>query len=142
MKPLCVRLAFVLIVVLLIPVFVNAQMPIKQPLFRIDIPFAFVAGGAHLPPGQYFVYHPGDPYLIVIERNDGRARAMEYVHPSGVDAQLSSTKLVFNKYGDQYFLSQVWTEADSEMHQCFKCRTEQGLIAKSEIPQQIVLAAK
>jgi hypothetical protein len=31
----------------------------------VDIPFTFIAGGVHLPAGQYHVYHPGDPYLSV-----------------------------------------------------------------------------
>lgn len=33
------------------------------------IPFAFVAGGVTLPAGEYRVYHPGNPYVIVIEKN-------------------------------------------------------------------------
>jgi hypothetical protein len=120
----------------------HAQMPIRQPLFRVDIPFAFVAGGVHLPAGQYHVYHPGDPYLVVLERDDGRARAMAYVHPSATDDGQASTKLVFNKYGDQYFLSQVWTEPDREVHQCFKCRMEKSLLAQVPKPQLVVVAAK
>jgi hypothetical protein len=135
----CAVFAFFLV---LIPALLNAQMPIRQPLFRVDVPFAFVAGGVHLPAGQYHVYHPGDPYLIVLERDDGRARAMAYVHPSATDNGLAATKLVFNKYGDQYFLSQVWTEPDREVHQCFKCRMEEALLAQVPKPSQVVVAAK
>jgi hypothetical protein len=134
--------ALLLALVVLMPAFLHAQMPIKQLLFRVNVPFAFVAGGVHLPPGQYHVYHPGDPYLIVIEKDDGRARAMEYVHPSTADPSSSNTKLVFNKYGDQYFLSQVWTERDLEVHHCFKCRMEKALMAQSPRPQPVVVAGK
>jgi hypothetical protein len=84
--------------VVLLPAMLHAQMAIRQQLFQVDIPFAFVAGGVHLPAGHYSVYHPGDPYLIVIEKDDGRARAMAYVHPSATRSSESSTKLVFNKY--------------------------------------------
>ncbi len=142
MKIRMIHLAFLLALLLLLPALLHAQMAIKQPLFQVDIPFAFVAGGVHLPPGQYHVYHPGDPYLIVIEKDDGRARAMEYVHPSTTDSRSSSTKLVFNKYGDQYFLSQVWTEPDQEVHQCFKCRMEKTAMAQNPKPQLVVVAAK
>lgn len=141
MKARVVRLA-TMVGLILLPVLSNAQMPLKQLLFRVDIPFAFIAGGSHLPPGHYHVYHPGDPYLIVIERDDGRARAMEYVHPSASAADQSSTKLVFNKYGDQYFLAQVWTEADAEVHHCFKCRMERALVARTLKPESVVVAAK
>jgi hypothetical protein len=142
MKTRIIHLAALLAIILVVPALLHAQMAIRQPLFRVDIPFSFVAGGVHLPAGHYHVYHPGDPYLIVIEKDDGRARAMAYVHPSATNADESSTKLVFNKYGDQYFLSQVWTEADREVHQCFKCRMEQTLMAQAGRRRLVVIAAK
>jgi len=142
MKTRMIQFAALLVIILLVPSTLQAQMPIKQPLFRVEIPFAFIAGGVHLPAGHYHVYHPGDPYVVVIERDDGRARAMAYVHPSIIDTSESSTKLVFNKYGDQYFLSQVWTEPDREVHECFKCPKEKALMAQSPKPQLVVVAAK
>jgi hypothetical protein len=142
MKTRILNLAVLTALVVLLTAMLNAQMAIRQPLFRVDVPFAFVVGGVHLPAGHYRVYHPGDPYLIVIEKDDGRARAMAYVHPSVSKADESNTKLVFNKYGDQYFLSQVWTEADREVHQCFKCRMEQTLMAQAGKRELVVIAAK
>jgi len=142
MKTRRIHLAALLALILLIPALLHAQMAIKQPLFRVDIPFTFVAGGVHLPAGPYHVYHPGDPYLIVLEKDDGRARAMAYVHPSAANPDESSTKLVFNKYGDQYFLSQVWTEPDREVHQSFRCRAEQTLMAQAGKRELVVVAAK
>ena len=142
MKTRIIHLATLLAVILLIPALLHAQTVIKQPLFRVDIPFTFVVGGVHLPAGHYHVYHPGDPYLIVIEKDDGRARAMAYVHPSASKADESSTKLVFNKYGDQYFLSQVWTEPDQQVHQCLRCRAEESLMAQAGKRELVVVAAK
>lgn len=142
MKNRIFNVALLVSVVVLLTAALHAQMPIRQPLFRVDVPFAFMAGGTHLPAGHYHVYHPGDPYLVVIEKDDGRARAMTYVHPAANDPSTSSTKLVFNKYGDQYFLSQVWTEADQQVHHCFKCRMEQDLMAQASKPQVVVIAAK
>jgi hypothetical protein len=141
MKTRMIHLVLLALILLAAPS-LQAQMPIKQPLFRADIPFAFVAGGVHLPAGQYHVYHPGNPYIVVIERDDGRARAMAYVHPSSTSPSESSTKLVFNRYGGRYFLVQVWTEADREVHQCFRCRTEQALMAQAGKKQLVVVAAK
>jgi hypothetical protein len=142
MKARTMYLAVLIALFLLIPAFVQAQMVVRQRLMRVDIPFAFIAGGAHLPAGQYLVYHPGDPYFVVIERDDGRARAMVYIHPSATERNESSTKLVFNKYGDQYFLSEVWTERDREVHHCFKCRMEKALMAQAPKPKVVVVAAK
>jgi hypothetical protein len=142
MKTRILNLAILCTLVVLLPAMLNAQMAIRQALFRVDVPFAFVVGGVHLPAGHYHVYHPGDPYVIVIEKDDGRARAMAYVHPSTTEVSASSSKLVFNKYGDQYFLSQVWTENDPQVHHCFKGQMEQQLMAQSSKPQLVIIAAK
>ncbi|MBZ5616742.1 MAG: hypothetical protein LAO23_22280 [Acidobacteriia bacterium] len=142
MKTRMIHLAALVVLILMIPAVLQAQMPIRQPLFRVSVPFAFVAGGVHLPAGDYSVYHPGDPYLVVIEKDDGRARAMAYVHPSATKSDEASTKLVFNKYGDQYFLSQVWTEPDQEVHHCFRCQAEQALLAQAGKRELVVVAAK
>jgi hypothetical protein len=107
----------------------------------MDIPFTFFAGGVRLPAGEYHISHPGDPYFVLIEKDDGRARALVYVHPSATDVS-ESTKLVFNKYGDQYFLSQVWTEPDREVHQCFNSRREKELMAQAQKPESVAIAAK
>jgi hypothetical protein len=141
MKTRMIHLAVLLAVVLLIPASLHAQMAVKQSLARVDIPFAFVAGGVALPAGQYYISHPGDPYFVVIEKDDGRARALVYVHPSATNFS-ESTKLVFNKYGNHHFLSQVWTEPDQQVHQCFKCRMEKELMAQAQKPQSVVVAAK
>ena len=142
MKTRILNLMVLVATVVLLAATLNAQMALRQPLFNVDIPFAFVVAGSHLPAGHYHVYHPGDPYLIVLERDDGRARAMAYVHPSATDPSESSTKLVFNKYGAQHFLSQVWTENDPQVHDCFKGQMEQHLMAQSSKPQVVIIAAK
>ncbi len=119
---------------------VRAQTTTNDILLRAHIPFAFVAGGTYLPAGEYRIYHPGNPYVIVIEKNDTTARAMTYVRPSAIKPGENGTKLLFNKYGQEYFLAQVWTERNQEMHQCFKCRMERALIAQARKPTAVVVA--
>lgn len=114
----------------------------SEHFLRATIPFAFVAGGVHLPAGEYHVYHPGNPYIAVIEKKDCSVHAVTYVHPSAVNASENSTKLVFNRYGDQYFLAEIWTERHQEVHRCFKCRAEQNLIAQAQKPAAVVIAAR
>lgn len=134
--------ATLLSLILFAPIALQAQMAGQQSLFQVDIPFAFVAAGSHLPAGHYRVSHPGDPYLVVIQSDDNRARAVVYVHLSEADSKAASTKLVFNKYGDRHFLAQVWTERDREVHQTLKCKAEQVLQAKFEKPEVRVILAK
>jgi hypothetical protein len=144
MKTRILKFTVLVATLVLVTAALNAQMAIRQPLFRVDIPFAFVVGDTHLPAGHYHVYHPGDPYFVVIEREDGKARAMVYVHPSATHPSGTSAKLVFNKYGIQHFLSQVWAENDPQVHYCFKGKmeTEKEVMAHASKPQTVVVAAK
>ena len=133
--------ATLLALILFAPLTLQAQMP--QHLFHVDIPFPFVAAGTHLPAGHYHVSHPGDPNLVIIQKDDNQARAVLYVKVSETDRKSTSTKLVFNKYADRYFLSQVWTEGDREVHMALRCKAEQNLAAKVEKPgARVVLAEK
>ena len=141
MKTRTVNVAILVVLVLSLPVLIQAQMATKEPLARVDVPFAFSAGGMYLPAGQYRISHPGDPYFLLIEKDDGRARALIYVQPSASNSS-ESTKLVFNKYGDHYFLSQVWTEPDQRVHQCFKDSQEKELMAQAQKAESVIIAAK
>jgi hypothetical protein len=67
----------------------------------------------------------------------------EYVLTSNVQAgaRRSESKLVFHRYGGQYFLSQVWTAGDSAGRELPKSRRERGVereTAKSAMERQTV----
>ena len=101
----------------------------EQMLFRVDIPFEFIAAGVHLPAGQYLAFHT-TPAIIHLVREDGRAAAWIPVKASPVASSESSNQLVFNRYGETYFLAHVKTGHDQQVHECFKCRGEQKLAAQ------------
>ena len=79
----------------------------------INIPFDFTAGTARLKAGTYDVKRVSDRALA-IRSLDGKKTALVNA-PLTVGSRDSNAgrRLVFNKYGDQYFLSQVWLEVDS-----------------------------
>ncbi len=147
MKARITHSALLALVVLIMSGVSASQTVIKRTLFRVDVPFTFVAGGNHLPAGEYIVSHV-DPNLIEIMKQDGSARALAHVAIEDLDRgggwQSSAvTKLVFNKYeGEQYFLAQVWTEQDSQVHHCTKCRGELQLVAQGGKSQQRIILAR
>jgi hypothetical protein len=51
------------------------------------------------------------------------------------------TKLVFRKYGDQYFLAQVWTAGESDGRELPRPRLEQKL-AETHSPSEVVVLAQ
>ncbi len=67
------------------------------------IPFAFSVGNKVLPAGEYQVSSEGA--IIHIESKDGRKVAFALSFRTKSSEQM---KLSFNKYGDDYRLSQIW----------------------------------
>ena len=79
---------------------------------EVQIPFEFTAGKTALKPGVYTIKRMSGN-LVQLKSADGKAVILN------APVNLSSTKpetterLVFNKYGHEYFLAQIWLTADS-----------------------------
>ena len=73
---------------------------------RGAIPFSFAVNGVTLPPGTYNVSTPTTPGVMFVR---GLSRVViTMTIPSGSSDDLQP-RLVFHKYGDEYFLRQVWS---------------------------------
>jgi hypothetical protein len=102
----------------------------EQLLFRVNVPFNFTASGVQLSAGEYLAFHT-TPTTIQLVRKDGKGSVWVAVKPSPVRSGGSVTQIVFNRYGGTYFLSQVHTGADQQIHECYKCHAEKVLIAQN-----------
>ena len=71
---------------------------------KANIPFAFTMGSKTLPAGSYTVSSPM-PYVVTVRNNQNHLGAASAVHDS--DKQSRNSVLVFNRYGDQYFLKEI-----------------------------------
>jgi hypothetical protein len=140
MKPK--TLITVTVLVVLLPL-LSSTLAQAQLLFRVDVPFEFVAGGIHLSSGKYLAFH-ATPAVIKLVREDGRASAWIFVKASPVATGDGPSHMVFNRYGDTYFLSQVRTQHDRQVHESYKCLSEQTLAAqyRGSEPKAITIAAK
>ena len=80
-----------------------------SPTLRAEIPFTFSEGEKSLPAGVYTVriLNPtSDRKTLQIRSENGRVSAM--VQTVGVNGALSDdAKLVFHRYGEQYFFAQA-----------------------------------
>lgn len=76
---------------------------------EVNIRFDFQVGNKVLPAGEYTV-KPLTQKSVVIKSADGR-EVLVALTPNSVKAGAKATteKLVFRRYGNQYFLAQVWT---------------------------------
>jgi hypothetical protein len=87
-----------------------------------DIPFTFQSGNAHMPAGEYKVIRTSD-HLILLR---GPANTTDFVIVNDTASLTAPTKgkLVFHRYGDKYFLREIWTEGSTNGLQCPKSRAE------------------
>ena len=74
-----------------------------------NVPFEFHAGNAEFPAGEYRIHSVDDSGLAVMQIStmDGSRSALFQVQESDASATPTKSELIFNKYGDQYFLSEV-----------------------------------
>jgi hypothetical protein len=118
-----------------------------QQKIRVNIPFEFHLADAVLPAGQYEVNVGAHNMenLLSLECSECRAsaNANTFGIGGGADA-LVEGRLVFNKYGETYFLSQVWSPGYSQGRALNKSKTENE-IARATRPdqkKQVILAMR
>jgi hypothetical protein len=82
--------------------------------------------------------------MILISRKDATTSAFISTNAAVSNMPQSESKLVFNRYGDRYFLSQVWSEGNSQGRQLLKTAREKEIAqtAKIETEGQVTLVAE
>jgi hypothetical protein len=81
----------------------------------VSIPFEFAAGGKTLPAGDYYVRRSFDGSRTVMRLVSKSDSVSVYLATHAVQTNniQNDSKLVFNKYGQQLFLAQVWSAGRS-----------------------------
>ena len=106
-----------------------------------NIPFDFMVGEKTLPAGEYTVAPNRSDSLNVwlVQSRDGHFNALFTTGSVRASETQEKTKFVFHKYGDQYFLSQIWTIGGNSGRELTMPRLERE-VAKNSTRQTIVLA--
>jgi hypothetical protein len=83
-----------------------------QVLMKARVPFSFRAGYGTLPAGDYTIGKDGISQQAV-SLSAGK-RGVELVMPNITDSRndIHGSKLVFHRYGDEYFLAEIWSNVD------------------------------
>ena len=124
--------------------FAATQVARAQEPIVVNIPFAFTAGEAALPAGEYRVQKmDGNGAVLLIRCTDPTAAAFVTTIGTQGKEQQGRSKLVFNRYKDHYFLSQVWNAGYSSGRELKKTSREKEIAqtAKLETRSQVVLVA-
>lgn len=124
------------LLLVLAAVSVNAQGRSENSIAG-NIPFDFAVGDTKLPAGNYTLRRIAltTSYdRLVIKSSDGRGVSHTVMTmPNRTSQVQKQSKLVFNRYGDQYFLSQVWMAGSDTGRDLFPSRNERNLLNESKL---------
>jgi hypothetical protein len=117
----------------------SAALMAQSPTWAYDIPFSFNAAGIQMPAGHYMVTPASDNVGVL----RGQDHSIAFQRGPQLAAKPRAAHLTFHKYGDAYFLREVWdqsgqgnTVSESAREREIK-RTEQ----QARIHSQTVLVA-
>ena|SRR5215831_12851468 len=108
---------------------VNVPFAVAQSA-RATVPFDFAIAGKAMPAGTYSVSEIGDSEIRVANSESSAVVLMHGQREERLTYQ--SAKLVFHKYGDKYFLAEVWNGAGNTGLQLPAGKMEQEMRAASK----------
>lgn len=96
----------------------------------VNVPFGFELGSRHLAPGTYTISRP---LQDIVEIRGASDSAMIVTYGGQSTKATKTSKIVFDRYGDHYFLRQVWfTPQDNTYMECSESKAEKQA-KKSEL---------
>jgi hypothetical protein len=106
-----------------------------------NIPFQFQAGDAVLPPGNYSIRMVENSGLTFMQITSTENRSSAFFRVSETDLKSAPTKneLIFNKYGDHYFLAQLFEEGDPSGSEVSESNYEKT-VSKADAESQVHVA--
>ncbi|HEV7743366.1 MAG TPA: hypothetical protein VGO56_00080 [Pyrinomonadaceae bacterium] len=91
---------------------VNAQTPTNKVVAKV--PFEFSVGYKSMPAGEYAVQTISSASNgLLIQSTDGTISALRLSEETDRIKDKSQVRLVFHRYGEHYFLAEVWNGANT-----------------------------
>lgn len=108
-----------------------------------NIPFAFSVGEKTLPAGDYTVQRVqwGNEIAQMIRSADGSSAAMVGTMRADWKGEGTEARLIFHRYGNQYFLAQIWYGADSGRELSRSRREKEAASGEAPTEVAVVLGA-
>ena len=88
------------------------NVAVAQSPTKVNVPFNFIVGQQAMPAGSYELQKVGDRATLIASADGAAKKIVLSYHCESREMQ--DPKLVFDKIGDRYFLSQIWmTQSES-----------------------------
>lgn len=99
----------------------------QSRLSRTDVPFEFVANNQTLPAGHYDVADLTAGQVIKISNVKEAKAIFANTMPVSRKGDIDTGKLVFHRYGNRYFLAEIWVAGEREGQQLRKSKEEKAI---------------
>jgi hypothetical protein len=131
-------LSFLLLPVFALTIFAGKASAQIDGDLDADIPFQFHVGTRELPAGKYRIHvlDEASQRIMEITSADGSASALFQVEESDVNSAPTQSELIFNKYGDNYFLSKLHDEGNPSGSELIESRYEKQLSKGAVVAQE------
>src|SRR6516165_11435840 len=113
----------------------------SQRLMKVDIPFAFSVEDHSLPAAEYLVFTVTPERSIRFISTDGKHSAIVNTLPNHASLPSENSRLVFHRYGNEYFLAQVWTAGDELVRSPLPSKRATEVASSGERPQTFTVVA-
>ena len=114
----------------------------NRPLMKVNIPFSFTVDNQTLPAGVYFVKAVTPEHSISLTSADSKHATIINDLPNYTGTPSENSRLVFSKYGNEYFLMQVWTKGESVARNPYVSKRAVEIAQSGVHPdQEVVLAS-
>ena len=99
---------------------------------KANIPFNFRMGEKVMPAGQYTIHHSEG--LVTVREQGGSNAVMTFLTMATIRRDTPKTgALVFNRYGENYFLSKIWSSYSRDGRSLSKSNREKEM-ARNGVP--------
>jgi len=106
---------------------------------RATIPFAFRAGETVMPAGEYTVRHSANNLFL---HKEGGPSVVLLTNAAARPNLPATGRLDFSRYGEEYFLSSLWTQGSRDGCAIPKSRAEKEVAIQARLHQSIGIALR
>ena len=108
---------------------------------KVNVPFAFGVENHSLPAGEYLVFTVTPERSIRIVSTDGKHSAIVNTLPNYASLPSENSRLVFHRYGNEYFLAQVWTAGQTVARNPLSSKKAMEVASTGERPETFTVVA-
>jgi hypothetical protein len=92
------------------------------------IPFDFVVGGRTLPAGEYETNSAiNNGAAVMVRSTETKTAAIRLTNSIQANPEKTQARLIFHRYGQNYFLAEVWVGGDNQGRALLESKQERQL---------------